>query len=164
MLEHIAIPEERIDLLKKTKGWKDQLKDFLDVEVEIDEDITINGETLQVMRAKEIIRAFGRGFSFNDSLDLLDEEYFLEVINIGEFTGKSKNRQITLRGRVIGEEGRTKKMIESYADVKVSIHGKTVSIIGKTQNIKIARNAIEMILSGNKHNSVYRFLQENRVV
>ncbi len=164
MIEHISIPEERIRLLKKTKGWQEDLKNFLDVDTAIEEDVIISGEALQVIRAKEIMKAFGRGFSFKDSLDLLDEEYYLEVTSLGEFIGKSKNRQVTLKGRIIGEEGRTKKTIEKYANVKIAIYGKTVSVIGKSQNIKIARDAIEMILSGSKHNIVYRFLQENKVV
>ena len=164
MIEHVPIPEERINLLKKVKDWKEKLKEFLDIAVDIGEDVTISGEALQVIRGKEIVRAFGRGFDFEDSLDLLDEEYFLEVINVGEFTGKSKNRQVTLRGRVIGEGGKTKKTIEKCADVKIAIYGKTVSIIGKPQNIRIGKDAIEMILSGSKHNSVYRFLQDNKVM
>lgn len=164
MIDHIFISEERIKLLKKLKGWKEELKEFLDIDVDIREDVTINGDTLQVIRGKEIMRAFGRGFDFKDSLDLLDEEYFLEVMNVNEFTGKSKDRQIILKGRIIGERGRTKKTMEKYADVKIAIYGKTVSIIGKPQNITVAKKAIEMILSGSKHNSVYRFLQENKVV
>jgi len=164
MIEHVSIPEERITLLKRVKGCEEKLKEFLDIEVHVGEDVIISGEALQVIRGEEIIKAFGRGFDFEDSLDLLDEEYLLEVINVSEFTGKSKNRQVTLRGRVIGEGGRTKKTIEKYADVKIAIYGKTVSVIGKPQNIKTARDAIEMILSGSKHNSVYRFLQENKVI
>lgn len=164
MIDHISIPEDRIALLKTVKGWREELKKFLYVDVDAGEDIIISGDTLHVIRAKEIVKAFGRGFDFKDSLDLLDEEYFLEIVNINESVGKSKNRQIILKGRLIGEEGRTKKTIEKCADVKMSIYGKTVSIIGKHQNIKIARDAIEMILSGSKHNTVYRFLQENKVV
>ncbi len=164
MMEHISIPEDRIEILIKTKGWRDQLKDFLGVDIVVGEDIIINGDALQVIRAKEILRAFGRGFNFKDSLDLLDEEYFLEVIDISGFAKKSKSRQLILKGRVIGEGGTTKKMIEKYAGAKTAVYGKTVSIIGKPENIRIAKDAIEMILSGSKHNSVYRFLEENKVV
>jgi len=164
MIEHVSIPQDRMELLRKLKGWKGKLKEFLDIDAGVGEDVTISGEALQVIRGKEIVKAFGRGFDFEDSLDLLDEEYLLEVINVSEFAGKSKNRQVTLRGRVIGEGGKTKKTIEKYADVKIAVYGKTVSVIGKPQNIKIARDAVEMILSGSKHNSVYRFLQENKVV
>lgn len=163
MIEHISIPEERTKLLGTVKGWKEKLKEFLGIDIDIGKDITISGEAIQVVSGREIIRAFGRGFGFDDCLNLLDEEYFLEILDIGEF-GKSKTRQAELKGRVIGEGGVTKKAIEKYADVKVAVYGKTVSMIGKPRNIRVARNAVEMILFGSKHNSVYRFLQENRVV
>ena len=164
MIEHVSIPEDRMRLLKTIKGWKQDLKEFLNVDAYISEDVIISGDALQVIRAKEIVKAFGRGFNFKDTLDLLDEEYFLEIISINEFTGKSRNRPMVLKGRVIGETGITKKLIEKSAEVKVAIYGKTVSIIGKPQNIKIAKDAVEMILSGSKHNTVYRFLQENKVI
>ncbi|MBI1979111.1 MAG: RNA-processing protein [Candidatus Aenigmarchaeota archaeon] len=164
MIEHVSIPEDRLTLLRKSSVWREKLKDFLNVDVDIKGDIVISGDVLQVIRGKDIIIAFGRGFDFEESLDLLDEEYFLEVVNIGEFARKSIGRQVTLKGRVIGEGGVTKKMIEKYAGVKIAVYGKTVSVIGKPQNIRIAMNAVEMILSGSKHNSVYRFLQENKVV
>lgn len=164
MLEHISIPEERMKLLKKSSDWKEKLSKFLDVGIELNEEIVIEGDTLQVMRAKEIMKAFGRGFSFEDALNLLDESYYLEVIDVKQFTGKSKSRQTILKGRVIGEEGRMKKMIEKAADVKIAIYGKTVGIIGKYQNVKIASEAVGMLLSGSKHSNVYRFLNENKVV
>ena len=164
MIEHVVIPEERIKILKRLRGWKEDLKHFLDLDAHVDEDVVLSGEALELIRGKEVVRAFGRGFNFKDSLYLLDEEYFLDIMNVSEFAGKSGKRQMELKGRVIGEGGITKKMIEKYADAKIAIYGKTVSIIGKPENIRIAKNAIEMILSGSKHNSVYRFLQENKVV
>ncbi len=164
MIEHISIPEDRLKLLKSNNAWRDELKKFVDVEIDVNEDVTINGEALQVIRVKEMIKAFGRGFDFKNTFDLLDEQYYLEILNIGEFIGKSRDRQITVRGRLIGENGKTKKAIEKYALVKLVIYGKTVAVIGKHENIRIAREAIRMILSGSKHNTVYRFLQENKVV
>ena len=164
MIEHVNISEERLSKLKRVRNWETQLKDFLDVDVRIEDEIMIEGDPLQVIRAKEILKAFGRGFTFNQSLDLLDETHYLNVMDIGNIVGKSKDRVTVMKGRVIGTAGLTKKMIEKTTGVKVAVHGKTVSIIGTSENIKIVRTAIEMILSGSKHNTVYRFLQERRVV
>ncbi|MBI2547576.1 MAG: RNA-processing protein [Candidatus Aenigmarchaeota archaeon] len=164
MMEHLSIPKERLAILRKSNVWKERLKEFLDVGVDIKEDVEITGDLFQVLRVKEILKAFGRGFLFEETLDLLDEDYFLDIIDISQFAGKSKKRQSILIGRVIGEGGVTKKMIEKLSMVKIAIYGKTVSIIGKPENIKIARGAVEMILFGSKHNSVYRFLKENKVV
>ncbi|HKZ45244.1 MAG TPA: RNA-processing protein, partial [archaeon] len=104
-----------------------------------------------------------RGFDFEDSLNLLDESYYLETIEIKEFSGKSRNRMITLRGRIIGERGKTKESIEKYSDVKISIYGKTIGIIGEWSAIIIAKKAIEMLLLGSLHSTVYRYLERNRV-
>lgn len=164
MIGHVNIPEERIGKLRTVKNCKEQLKDFLDVDITIEYPVLVEGSPLQVLRAKEIIKAFGRGFSFEDSLDLLDEDYLLDVMEVKEFTGKSTHRQVTMKGRVIGMGGLTKKTIEKNSGAKLVVYGKTVSLIGKHENIKVARTAIEMILSGSKHNSVYRFLDEHKVL
>jgi ribosomal RNA assembly protein len=112
---------------------------------------------------KEVIKAFGRGFDFETSLNLLDEDYFLDILDVKPFTGKSRNRQIILKGRVIGSKGKTKSIIEKYSDAKIVIYGKSVSIVGKAKNVRLAREAIEMLLNGADHSSVYRFLEKERV-
>ncbi|MCS7105876.1 MAG: KH domain-containing protein [Candidatus Aenigmarchaeota archaeon] len=163
MIDYIAIPEERLRILRKNKKFIEQLEKFTDSKIEINEEISIECENpLTLLRIKEVLKAFGRGFDFNVALNLLDEDYYLEIINIKDYS-KSRNRMITLRGRVIGSEGKTKRLIEKYADVKVSIYGKTISIIGKWDKIMIAKKAIEMILSGSLHSSVYKFLEKQRV-
>ena len=45
-------------------------------------------------------------------------------------------------------------------DVEISIYGKTVSLIGKIENIQMAREAIEMILEGSRQKTVYAYLEK----
>jgi len=164
MIEHAMIPEERIELLRKNEKWKEQLKKFCDVEVRLNEFLDFEGDDpLILLRIKEVFKAFGRGFDFEDALDLLDEEYFLETIEVKEYAGKSRDRQITLKGRVIGKEGKIKKIIEKFCNVKIAIYGKTVSIVGKWKNVQLAKEAIEMLLKGKMHSTVYKFLERRRV-
>ena len=49
-------------------------------------------------------------------------------------------------------------MSETY----VSIYGHTVALIGQHLNVQIARTAVEMILNGAEHKSVYSFLEKRR--
>jgi ribosomal RNA assembly protein len=109
-----------------------------------------------------VIQAFGRGFDFNAAMNLLDEEYYLETIEIKDYTGKSRSRMITLKGRVIGTKGKTKKLIENYTQTKLAIYGKTICIIGKWDRVMIAKKAIDMLLSGKLHTTVYRFLEKTK--
>jgi len=164
MIEHVAIPEERINALKRDRRWEDELKKFVSVSVRIGNGIELEGDDpIQLLRAKEVMKSFGRGFDFNIALVLLDENYFLETIDVKSFAGNSKDRQVTLKGRVIGKGGDAKEIIERYCCVEIAIYGKTISIIGKWEDVGAAREAIEMLLSGSKHTSVYRFLKERKV-
>ncbi len=163
MIEFVAIPEERIKILRKDKKWKEQLRELSRVDVEINDDVSLESEDVfSLMRAKEVVKAFSRGFDFNDALFLLDEDFILETIDVSEFAGRSKNRQIVLKGRVIGTGGKIKKLIEKEAGVKIAVYGKTISMIGRWNNLNLAKQIVNMILQGSKHSSVMRFIQENR--
>lgn len=163
MIDFVRINEDRMKILKNDEKLIGKLEKFADVKIELNEDVTIESEDpLKILRVKQIIQAFGRGFDFEDALDLLDEDYCLEIIEIKDFSGKSRNRMMTLKGRMIGTEGKTKKLIEKYSECKISVYGKTICIIGKWDKVRIAREAIEMILSGSLHNTVYRFLERQK--
>lgn len=161
MKDFVAIPENRMKILRTNKKLIGKLEELVDVKVSIGEDLEIDSDDpLLLMCVKNVIKAFGRGFDFDDALLLLDEQYLLEIIDIREFAGKSRNRLIQLRGRVIGTKGKTKDIIEKLADVKIAVHGKTVGIIGRHEEVHRARQAIEMLLHGRKHGSIYRFLEQ----
>jgi len=158
MKDFIIISEVRKNLLKKNENDKKRLEEFTNTKVVIEDDISIEGESFNVYQTKQILKAFGRGFEMNDALDLLEDEYGLEVINLTDFC-KTKERLKTLKGRIIGTEGKTKNYIEKYCGVKLSIFGKTVSIIGKWEKINIAKEAVMKIFKGCTHQTLYRWLE-----
>ncbi len=164
MIEFVAIPEERMQILRENQiAYNRKLGDFFDVKFSANEEVAIEGEdSLIVMRTKEIIRAFGRGFDFDDALNLVDEDYILEVITVSDF-GRSRNRQIVLKGRIIGTGKKSKNIIEKCSGAKIAVYGKTVSVLGKWENVRLAREAIEMLLRGAKHTTVFRFLKERKM-
>ena len=44
----------------------------------------------------------------------------------------------------------------------MSVYGHTVALIGEAFHLAIARDAVEMLLRGSEHNTVYRFLERKR--
>jgi ribosomal RNA assembly protein len=161
MIDFVAIPEKRMKILKKDEKLLKRLEEFVDVKVRLGEEVEIEGDdSLVVMCVKNVIKAFSRGFDFDDALLLLDENYLLDIVDVREYAGKSRNRMQELRGRVIGTKGRTKDIIQKLADVKIAVQGKTVCIIGRLDNVQDVRQAIEMLLQGRKQGSVYRFLEQ----
>lgn len=167
MIEFVLIPETRLKILRdKRLLYNRKLMDFFEVKIDASgEEVEIEGEdSLNVMRTKDIVRAFGRGFDWEDALDLVDDDYMLDVIDTTQYTGKSRNRQIVLKGRVIGAQGRSKSLIEKYSGAKIAVSGKTVSIIGKWENVRVAREAIKQLLGGAKHAGVFKTLEDRKVV
>lgn len=159
MKDFIKIPDKRRVLLKKNEKMKETIEKMTGTKIEINDGMSIEGETLKVYQTKQVLKAFGRGFDVNDSLYLLEDEYGLEVINLTEFV-KSRERLKTLKGRIIGTGGKTKEYIEKFTDVKLSVLGKTVSIIGYWEKINIAREAVMKIIRGCTHQTLYRWLEQ----
>ena len=79
-----------------------------------------------------------------------------------DFVGKSESDIKRLSGRIIGREGKTRRLIEELTDTCVSVYGHTISIIGAIKETEIARQAVEMFIRGRLHTSVYRFLHAKR--
>ena len=162
MKDFIVISKKRKDLFKKNEGIEREIEKLTDTKMDLNDEISIEGESFNVFQAKQILKAFGRGFDVKDCLYLLEDNYGLEAIDLTEFI-KSRKRLKILKGRIIGTGGKTKKYIETYADVKLSILGKTVSIIGEWEKITIAKEAVMKIIVGCTHKTLYRWLEQKSV-
>jgi ribosomal RNA assembly protein len=86
----------------------------------------------------------------------------LDIIKLTEYVGKSKKALARQKGRIIGRDGITRQIIHEMTGVDMSVYGKTVSIIGDLENLLIAKEAVEMILNGARHKSVYGFLEKKK--
>ena len=166
-MDEIRIPKERIAILIGKKGEiKRKISKLTNTKLQINSkegDIIINGDDgFDIFLAKNIINAIGRGFNPEIALNLLNEENNIEIINIQNYSRKTKNDLKRIKARIIGREGNARKLIEDLADVEISIYGKTISIIGNQINLNIARHAIINLLQGSKHGNVYSYLEKQR--
>ncbi|TAL52763.1 MAG: RNA-processing protein [Nanoarchaeota archaeon] len=162
----IKIPKERVAVLIGKKGEvKKRIEEESGIKLEVDSkegDVIIKGsDALQLYTVREIIRAIGRGFNPDIAFQLFKSDYVLEVISLGEVSKKKEIVQ-RLKGRVIGAGGKTRRLIEELTEVNISIFGKTVCILGQNDNIYIAKTAIQNLLKGSPHSSVYRWLEKKR--
>lgn len=163
MIDFIKIPAKFKNVLVKRPKLKEKIEKTTKTKLNIGEDIEIEGESLDIFIAKNVLKAFGRGFNVDDALKLIEDEYALEIIDLTDFVN-SENRLKTVSGRIIGTEGKTKKFIEKYTNTKIAVSGKTVSIIGRWDDIALTREAILMIINGSTHKSLYRWLEQKTKV
>ncbi len=165
--QEIKIPKDRVGVLIGTDGkFKKKLEKQTKTKIIVDSEtgfVTIEGEdsvTLYVM--KDVVQAIGRGFSPEIAVDLLKEDYILEIVSIQDYSGKSKKKMDRLRGRVIGTRGKSRNMIERITGAHVSVYGKTVAVVGKIIDAAMAKEAVVSLLSGSPHGNVYKWLQEKK--
>ena len=114
------------------------------------------------LKAEAALKAIARGFSDKRAFRLLDEDQFLEIIDVTDYAGDSDKAVSRLKGRVIGEAGKTRENIEHLTEAYVSVYGKTISLIGTAEQLAAAREAVELLLAGREHSTVYRFLEKKR--
>jgi ribosomal RNA assembly protein len=170
MEEIIRVGHNRLPVLIGPNGTvKKQIEKKTKTKIDIDShlgEVTISSDQsfFEVHTAKNIISAIGRGFSPENAFNLLKDDFVLEIIPLEDYVKNSRHRHTQIKGRVIGREGRIKKLIESKFSSIISVYGKTVSIIASEDNIKDARDAVEKILAGAKHSTVIKAIKRSSLL
>ncbi|MBI2578562.1 MAG: RNA-processing protein [Candidatus Aenigmarchaeota archaeon] len=160
MLRVVKIPKERLAVLIGKGGLvKKEIENLAEVKISVNEDVEIEGDALRVMNAENIVKAIGRGFSPERSMYLLDEEYTLDMIPLP----KNEKALKRVRSRIIGTRGKARKNIEIMTKTFISVYGRTVSIIGRYEDAEKARGAVERLIIGHSHKSVYKSIGIKRI-
>jgi ribosomal RNA assembly protein len=168
----LKISKERIGVLIGLNGAiKKHIEKALAVKLEIESEtggVTITlAENVEdpslLFKAKDVVTAIGKGFSPELAFRLIrDEEAFLDIIDLRVIFGRSESDIRRVKGRIIGMDGKTRRIIEELTDTNVSVYGHTIGLIGDLEQIQAAREAIQMLIRGSQHSTVYRFLHRKR--
>ncbi|MFH1642668.1 MAG: KH domain-containing protein [Nanoarchaeota archaeon] len=163
----LKVPKDRVAVLIGKDGEvKKRLEEETKTKLEIDSkegDVFVLGnDAIGLYTAREIIRAIGRGFNPDIAQLLLKPDYVFEIVDVRDYAGKSQESALRLKGRVIGKEGKSRRLIEELSESYVSVYGKTISIISTVQYALIAKQAVESLLKGSTHANVYKFLEKKR--
>ena len=165
-MQHVKIPQDRIGVLIG-EGGETMRRIEAEAEVRLDIDsengsvaIETVGDPVRGLKGPEIVRAIGRGFAPEDALPLLANDMMLfDLVDI-DAASRNKNDLQRQKGRLIGENGRTRELMEELSGASVVIYGSTLGIIGTPPEVDAARTATEMLLEGAPHGAVYSFLEE----
>jgi ribosomal RNA assembly protein len=136
ILEGLLVPKERIGALKD-KETRETIEKVLDVKISFEDNmVEIEGEGINLYKAKNVVKAIGRGFIPEKAFRLFDDEEVLEIIDFGDHTDKK---------------------------VKVIKARHTVCLIGRHDQIAVAEEAVKRIIRGSKHTKVYSYLQDAKI-
>ncbi len=166
-IKFVKIPKDRVGVLIGHEGaTKKQIQEVSGIELDVDSqegEVVFNEQEakdpLMGLKIENIIRAIGRGFSPEHALVLFDDDMDFFLFDIYDYVGKKPSQVRRLKSRIIGRNGKTKRVIEELSGAYVSIYGHTVSVINNVETMDITKRAVDMLLAGSKHHTVYRFLE-----
>jgi ribosomal RNA assembly protein len=169
-MRFVKIPQERVGVLVGTNGdIKKRLEEKTGTTIDIDSesgDVTIDDskaeDPLLVLKCADMVKAMGRGFSPEKAMNLLSDDIYFTLLDIRDYVGKEKKHIRRIRGRVIGQRGKARRLIEELTGVYMSVYGNTIGVIGGRVEMGVAVYAIELLLSGSEHATVYGFLEKKR--
>jgi ribosomal RNA assembly protein len=168
----VRIPKERVGVLVGADGKvKRHIEEKLGVKLEVESEsggvtATLNENATDpslLFRAKDVVTAIGRGFAPEHALRLIrDEDAIFDLMDLRDTFGRSESDIKRVKGRIIGMNGKTRRLIEELSNADVVVFGHTVGIIGTFEQVNVARSAVQMLIDGSQHHTVYRFLQRKR--
>ena len=168
----VKVPKERVGALIGPDGkTKELIENSAGVTLQIDSklgDVTIipkedaKADGLVGLAARDIVKAIARGFSPERALALKSEDIYFTLMDIRDYVGKSPKHIKRVRGRLIGTNGKTRKIIEELSGADMSVYGNTIGLIGDLDSMDVSKRAVEMILDGSEHRAVYKFLEGQR--
>lgn len=169
--QFIRIPGERVGVLIGKKGTVvEKIKQECRVGVDIESEtgnVIVGYDSIALLEGKpfkalEIISAIARGFSPERAFKLLHEDVIFQLLDMRDYIGNSQSSMNRLKGRIIGERGKSRRTIEELSGADISVYGHTIGFIGIFEAIKVAVEAITLLLRGSSHKSVYAMLQSYR--
>lgn len=162
----IALNEDRIGALIGDRGEvKKNIEERLKVKLKVDskmgevEIIPLEGSSLnELMKAKNVITAINHGFNPEHALKLAEDDMFLEIIDLSDYA-RNRNDLVRIKGRIIGERGKFWRLLEEMTGVNLTVYDKYVAIIGDYESVRVAREALMMIIEGRQHRTVINYLK-----
>jgi len=166
-----TIPRERVGVLVGHEGEvRKEIERALGVRLAVSSEtglveITPESEDtnpVSLLKARDVAVAIGRGFSPEKACRIFEEDVVFELIDLRELYRRNESDIRRVKGRIIGQDGKTRRIIEEMTRANLAIYGDTIGIVGGYENVATAREAVDMILKGKQHATVYRFLRDKR--
>lgn len=170
-MKSIRIPEDRVGALVGKEGASKRMieeRSGIKLNITKDGEVTYDDEVegvdaLNALKLMDVVKAVGRGFNPDNAMMIFDDDdVYVEMIDIKDAVGDRQSQVQRARGRLIGRDGKTRRLIEDLADVKMCVYGNTVTLLGNSISLPVAKQACVMLLHGSEHATVYHYLESQR--
>ncbi len=145
VMEHKKLLEKKLNVKVTVSGNK----------------VSVEGNSIDEYEASKVFDAINFGFTVRSALLLKIEDNMFKIIRIREHT---RRKLKVVMGRLIGREGKTKRVLSTISGCKLVIGESEVGIIGDTLDVENVSTAIVSLIKGSKQANMYQYLQRmNRI-
>ncbi|MGC9116747.1 MAG: KH domain-containing protein, partial [Conexivisphaera sp.] len=123
----VRLPRDRIGaLIGKEGATKARIERECGVVLKVDSktgDVEIvPGEEADLPTARALVEAIGHGFSYDRASRLLEPGNTMAVVDLREYAGHSRSDLERIRGRIIGKNGKARRVVEELTGAYISVH------------------------------------------
>ena len=122
--------------------------------------IFVDGDAEKEYTALEVMQAINLGFSVNKALLLKNDNTILQTLNIKDITKRHDLERV--RARIIGTKGKTLQTLNNLTNCEISLKDNKIGIIGNTENMEEAIQALTSLVQGSKQGSVYSRVEREK--
>ncbi len=152
------LSEKFIRVIKNKK----KLEEVLKVKItNRGKEISISGKAEDEYVAEKVIDALNFGFPFSNVLEIKEQNFTFEILNIKDYTKKQDLKSV--RARIIGTQGKTLSTLTTLTLCHFEIKDNEIGIIGRPEHIENAQNAIISIVKGAKQTNIYSYLEKHQI-
>lgn len=123
-------------------------------------EVKIQGSPQDEYIAEKVIDALNLGFEYSVAIQIKEEDFVLEILNIKDYT--KRHNLSSIRARIIGTKRKTLSTLSQLTDCEFELKDNQVAIIGPAESIENAQTAIISIIQGAKQSNAYKFLEKNK--
>lgn len=166
----VRVPLDRVGAVVGKRGSvKGLIEEKCNVKLKIDGatgevHVTSSGavEETDAFKAVNMVTAIARGFSPQRAFRLMDDEVILDVVDLRAYAGKSDKGLTRVKGRIIGLNGKARRIVEQLSGADISVYGHVVAVLGRLEEVRLASDAVVKLASGRSHGPVYKTLEKAR--
>jgi ribosomal RNA assembly protein len=119
--------------------------------------VEIEGSAIAEYDAVAVFEAINFGFSVQKALLLRNEEMAFKKIHIRDYTKRDLR---TIKARLIGTNGKTRRLISQITGCEVLIKEGDVGLLGISESVEDTERAVIRLIRGTKQANTYRYLEK----
>jgi ribosomal RNA assembly protein len=164
-VNHLKVSKNRLgEIIGRRGSHKKDLEKLTNTKIKIFQngEIEISGEdSYAILQAKQVLEAIDCGFRYEEAKKIITQDYVLDLVDLKELKLQWYHNKRIL-GRVIGRKGLAKETIERLTGAKIVVNEENlkIGILGYSDDVYYAKEAVLEIVRGTPHGRVFKRLEK----